>query len=384
MCQVAQLLIRHALLIVLALPCSAILAAENREQTQSELESVATAIADIQQWLASANQRHSDELETLRETELALSASHESVSALESNISALRAESDSLHQTQRELETAKTEQEEVLAILLRAAYMSGESQYLKLLLNGEDVSEGSRLLNYARRLSEYQRQQISRHRETLASLASTEADLQENLNALESDLQLLQDEQQNLITLQQTRSEAVTTLQRSIASRSSELEQLEMDRAELEMLLVEIARAMEGVRSFADVPPFAEQRGDLAPPIPGPVLNRFGESYGGGSLSRQGIVLGAATGTPVEAVHAGQIAFANWLRGSGLLVVIDHGEGFMSLYSGNEALAVSAGDWVDSGDVIATSGNGIGEAPGIYFEIRRNGQPVNPSSWLQP
>lgn len=362
------------------------MAAESPEQnkTQVQLEAVAAAISDIESWLNSANEQHSEELERLREAEVAHSAAITASTAVAERVAALRVESASLQREQESLLNLKAEQEEILAVLLRAAYMSGDSLALKLLLNGEDLSEGSRMLSYARYLSEYQLDKIENYQLTLDQLTIVEANRESTLNELESRLQELQQEQSALEQLQAERSQAVNALARSITSRSSELEQLQLDRAELEKLLEEIARAMEGIRSFDDVPPFVDQKGELKPPLAGPLISRFGESYGGGSLRRQGIIIGAEVGTVVNAVHAGQVVFANWLRGSGLLVVIDHGEGFMSLYGGNEALAVAAGDWVDAGAVIATSGNGVSNQAGVYFEIRRSGQPQDPTDWLSP
>lgn len=362
------------------------MAAESPEQnkTQVQLEAVAAAISDIESWLNSANEQHSEELERLREAEVAHSAAIAASTAVAERVAALRVESASLLREQESLLNLKAEQEEILAVLLRAAYMSGDSLALKLLLNGEDLSEGSRMLSYARYLSEYQLDKIENYQLTLDQLTIVEANRESTLNELESRLQELQQEQSALEQLQAERSQAVNALARSITSRSSELEQLQLDRAELEKLLEEIARAMEGIRSFDDVPPFVDQKGELKPPLAGPLISRFGESYGGGSLRRQGIIIGAEVGTVVNAVHAGQVVFANWLRGSGLLVVIDHGEGFMSLYGGNEALAVAAGDWVDAGAVIATSGNGVSNQAGVYFEIRRSGQPQDPTDWLSP
>lgn len=351
-------------------------------ETQAQLESVAEAIADIESWLADANSQHSDELARLREAEVAHSAAIAAIQSANEQIAALEIESNALELEQESLLSQKAEQEEILAVLLRAAYMSGESQYLKLLLNGEDLSEGSRMLNYARHLSEYQLQKIEQYQQTLDQLATVETNRASTLSELENRLEDLEREQRALALLQNERSEAVSALEASISNRSSELEQLQLDRAQLENLLQEIARAMEGIRSFDDVPSFAAQRGELNLPVTGPILSRYGDSYGGGSLRRQGIIIGSEPGTVVSAIHAGQVVFANWLRGSGLLVVIDHGEGFISLYGGNEALAVTAGDWVDAGEVIATSGNGVSNQAGVYFEIRRNSQPVNPSDWL--
>ncbi len=375
---------RNWLTFSLLLGSSLTLSAENQDQqaAQQQLEAVGAAITEIEDWLSDANQRLSNEQSQLRDSELAYSVARDAVDSLQSEISSLQAESDSLNAKQSELITSKEEQEASLATLLRAAYIAGDRQYLKLLLNGEDIGEGRRMLNYARWLSEFQLTQIEQYETTLEGLTENQRRLQQNVDQLNSQLQELERERSNLEEIHTSRSAALIALKSSISQQNSELEQLQIDRAELTSLLEEIARAMEGIRSFADVPPFVEQRGELAPPVDGEVLSRFGESYGGGSLSRQGILLGAETGTPVHAIHGGQVVFANWFRGLGLLVVVDHGEGYVSLYGGNEALAVAAGDWIDSRTIIATSGIGSGNRPGVYFEIRLDGQAQNPENWL--
>ena len=117
------------------------------------------------------------------------------------------------------------------------------------------------------------------------------------------------------------------------------------------------------------------------------MIERFGERVGSSDLRRQGIVLRAEEGTPVQAIHGGRVVFANWLRGSGLLIIVDHGEGFMSLYGANQALSRSAGDVVSAGDILATSGHtstgSEGSRAGIYFEIRVHGQAENPADWIE-
>lgn len=370
--------------ILLLFGSSLTLSAENQNQqaTQQQLEAVGVAISEIENWLSDANQRLSNEQSQLRDSELAYSAARDAVDTLQLEISSLQTESDSLNAKQSELIASKEEQEASLAALLRAAYIAGDTQYLKLLLNGENISEGRRMLNYARWLSEYQLSQIEQYETTLEGLTENQRRLQVNVDQRNFQLQELERERESLGEIHDTRAAALNALQSSISQQNSELELLEIDRTELTSLLEEITRAMEGIRSFADIPPFAEQRGTLAAPVEGEVLIRFGERYGGGSLSRQGILLGAGAGTPVHTIHGGQVVFANWFRGLGLLVVVNHGEGYVSLYGGNEALAVAAGDWVDSRAVIATSGISSDNRPGVYFEIRLNGQAQNPENWL--
>ena len=159
---------------------------------------------------------------------------------------------------------------------------------------------------------------------------------------------------------------------------------LETQQSELQQLIEEITRALEGVSSFAQITPLADSRGSLPPPVDEPVAHAFGATYGGGSLVRKGLSYEPNPGNPVRAVHSGRVVFADWLRGSGLLVVLDHGQGYMSLYAHNEALTVISGDWVDAGEVLARSGtNSSDRNAGLYFEIRRNGEPQDPTAWLR-
>ena len=135
-------------------------------------------------------------------------------------------------------------------------------------------------------------------------------------------------------------------------------------------------------QSPSDARPFKQQKGKLPWPTSGPFLATFGEPRKQGGLTWNGVLISAKHGTPVRAISHGRVAFADWLQGFGFITIIDHGEGYMSLYGHNETLVKQAGDWVDAGEVIATSGDSGGQPmPGVYFEIRSRGKPVNPSRW---
>lgn len=380
----------NSLLLALALPLAPIAAIPNFAQaqdaaaTEEELAAVTSAIADINDWLQSAAQDKTTAEQALRDAELAVSQSSNAINLLQQDIAVTQEQLQQLQEQQADLTQQRDSNQELLGQVLRATYIAGESSFLKTLLNQEDSSEAGRQLHYARVLSEYQVSKLQEFQATLASLASVNTEVETQLASLNQQQQNLLNEQQELQLLQQERQRALASLEEDIATRSSELEQLEVNQAELQTLLEEIARAMEGIRSFADVPPLANARGDLPMPVEGPIVSSFGSRYGGGSLTRQGIIIGAATGSPVSAVHPGYVAFADWLRGLGLLVIVDHGEGYVSLYAGNQALAVAAGDWVDRGQIVATSGEGIDSAAGgLYFELRQGGEAQNPRSWLR-
>ena len=261
--------------------------------------------------------------------------------------------------------------------------MAGERSALKLLLNQQDLSRSARLLHYHRLFAEYRIEKIESFQNTLADIGTANIELESSLLGFAEQQSELE---QNLLALNAARSRrqrALSELTSSISSRSGELEQLEINQAELEALLEQIAEAIARVQSVANLAPFTDLRGKLPLPADGPVINQFGSRYGEGALVRQGITIGVAVGTPVQAVHSGRVVFSDWLRGSGLLVIVDHGEGYMSLYGANQILAKAAGDWVNAGEVLATSGSRGDRSAGVYFEIRYHGAAQNPSIWLQ-
>lgn len=372
--------------IMLAVILSGILAstsAQDREQAEQELTAVSAAIESIQGWLEQASSRQSAEEARLRETGLALSETQQAHASLTATIASTQAELAELQLQLATLESRKTEELQLLETLLRAAHRGAHSNFLKTLLNRERNGDAARQLHYAQRFTHYQLDQIERFQRTLSELEEVGQLLTANLSALNNQQTELGQRSVELEASKLAREQALDSLRSSIANRSAEMEQLEISQAELQLLIAEITRAMEGVSSFADVPPIADSRGDLQAPVASQVVYGFGSRYGGGSLVRQGMSYAPNPGSQVRAIHPGQVVFADWLRGSGLLVVLDHGDGYMSLYGHNEALAVDIGSWVAAGEVLATSGiNSSDPSAGLYFEIRYNGEPQNPAVWI--
>ncbi len=377
---------RRGLLLSLGLwACAGVVAAaQEREQAERDLSEVSAAIADIQAWLQQAATRETEQESALRETQLALSDAQQALAEQTQALAAARAEQQSLQQQSRELLASKREQEQVLAALLRHAYINRKDNALKSLLNAESLSEGARQLQYTRYLSEFQLDRIETFNATLSELAALDAEVAQNLSLMDRQQQQAIRLENELAQARESQAAALAELRNSIASRSSAMTQLQTQQSELQQLIEEITRALEGVSSFDQITPLAERRGKLPPPVDEPVAHAFGATYGGGSLVRKGLSYAPNPGNPVRAVHAGRVVFADWLRGSGLLIVLDHGQGYMSLYGHNEALTVSGGDWVDAGEVLARSGiNSSDRSAGLYFEIRRNGEPQDPTAWLR-
>ena len=186
-------------------------------------------------------------------------------------------------------------------------------------------------------------------------------------------------------SLEKSRDErraAVAKVDEEIRDGTAAVAKLRGEEQRLAELVLRLSEVMAGFPVDTDEP-FASAKGKLAWPVQGRIAGNFGQSRGAGPVKWNGVLLEAAAGTPVRAVYHGRVAFADWLPGLGLLVIVDHGGGYMSLYGHNEALLKESGDWVEPGEPIAQVGDTGGQArAGLYFEIRLNGEPVDPNPWI--
>ena len=351
---------------------------------EEQLTEINAAIDRIEEWLNSAANNRSDLERALRDATQAIDAATAEIASNETAIAEVEQQLETLTQRSAELEKARDEQQELVKRALRASYMSGQESYLKLLLNQEDPALSSRMLRYYSDFNDARLSQIQAFRATIDELASTSADIERASQELFDRQAELEIQLASLNENRTTRSALLEELDSDIASRSNELEQLTEDRARLEELVEQIADAIASIPPPEQLTPFSQARGSLPWPVEGARMNVFGAAYSDGNLHRQGIVLAADTGTPVRAIPPGRVVFSDWLRGSGLLVVVDHGEGYMSLYANNQTLIKRTGDWVNRNEALATAGtNGGLGSPGIYFEIRHDGQAQDPADWCQ-
>ena len=366
-------------------------AAENSEVAQQELAALGSAIDEIQSWLSEAKSTQSEELQNLQQADLQISTLSQSVSATEAALRETTSDIASLSQKAEQLNLEKIAQSKILQQAIRTAYMAGNQSAIELLLNQEDISKSARMLHYHRLFTQAQLDSIAAFQETLDEVQAVNQDLESKAVDLEAEQLSLSNSLLSLKQSKQQRELALEQLRDEIASRSSQLEQLEIDQVQLQELIEQINRAVADIPAAMQRSPFDSQLGKLPMPIAGEIIDRFGARYGEGDLRRQGITIAASEGTPVQAIHPGRVVFSDWLRGTGLLVIVDHGEGYMSLYGANQALSKQAGDWVDAGDIVATSGmanelSGNREnkqtRPGMYFEIRHHGEAQNPDRWF--
>jgi septal ring factor EnvC (AmiA/AmiB activator) len=288
-----------------------------------------------------------------------------------------------------ELELAKLEKDltgerGALAGELRAAYVNGREEEIKLLLNQEDPATFGRMLQYYGYLGRARAERIGSIREKLERLALVREKVAVELARLQ---ELEADQEREVAALrsaQDKRSKAVASIDSQIKSRGGELQRLESQARGLEKLIAELRKALRDV-PVAKQAPFEPLKGKLPWPVQqGRVLARFGQPRAGGSMRWQGMLIGTDRGARVRAPFAGRVAYADWLPGMGLMLVVDHGGGYMSLYGHNEELFRKVGDPVVAGDVIGSVGDTGGHnQPALYFEVRRGRQPVDPQIWLQ-
>jgi septal ring factor EnvC (AmiA/AmiB activator) len=265
---------------------------------------------------------------------------------------------------------------------VRAAYTSGEQERIKLMLNQHDPATLGRLMTYYRYLSEYRGDNI----ETVNARISELNDLREQAAAEERRLaELASARTAELIELnnaQEGRQALLASLNAKIRQEGSEIDRLAAQEEDLARLIAELTSILSDYPITSEEP-FSDLRGRLTWPVAGNLLHDFGQPRADGRLKWNGVVLAANRGREVRAVYHGRVIFADWLAGMGLLVIVDHGEGYMSLYGYNETTLKIAGDWVAPGDVLATVGDSGGQSrTALYFEIRQGTKPLNPRSWV--
>jgi len=353
-------------------------------QKEAELKKVTSRIEKVRKAVNADIERRDQLSVQLREAELSAQAARQKLE----EIRAQRIESES---SLRELEREKAGREKelvaersALAGELRAAYVNGREEQLKLLLNQEDPASFGRILAYYGYFGRARADRIGRIAEKLQHLAL----VREKIAAENARLQALEASQEqqvaSLRSAQERRTKAVAAIDTQIKSRGGELKRLEAQARSLEALIAQLRKALENV-PVAKQAPFEPLRGKLPWPVQqGRVLARFGQPRAGGSMRWQGMLIGTDRSARVRAPFAGRVVYADWLPGMGLMIVLDHGGGYMSLYGHNEELFRKVGESVASGDVIGAVGDTGGHnQPALYFEVRRGRQPVNPEIWLQ-
>lgn len=424
-------------LILLALSCLLSPAfADERAQTQQQLEATRQDIAELKKTLDKLQEEKSGVQKDLKATETDIGNLEKQVEALQQELKKTEGELERLDTEKKKLQSARVEQQRLIAIQARSAYQNGREEYLKLLLNQQNPEKFARTLTYYDYLSKARLEQLRAFNETLRQLANVEQDIGRHQEELLTQRADLDSRRQALDAERSKRQQVLAKLNSDMKSSDQKLQARQQDQAELAKVLKTIeetlarqAREAEearkkallaqqeaekrrqqqalAARDAADTEPpkkarttlgplvssdgasyggaFSAARGKLPWPVNGRLLARFGEARGSDSRAKwDGVMISASPGTQVHAVHGGRVVFADWLRGAGLLVILDHGNGYLSLYGHNQSLLKSAGDIVKAGEAISTVGDSGGQdSAGLYFAIRQQGRPTDPAQWCR-
>ena len=269
-----------------------------------------------------------------------------------------------------------------LAAQVRTAYMSGRQERVKLLLNQRDPATLGRLMAYYGYLNDYRADNIEAVTAAIRELAALRSEVAAEEARIADIAKARYAELTKLNTAQEQRQSLLARLKDRIVNEGREVERLAAQEKDLTRLIAELTSILSDY-PISSEDPFSEHKGRLTWPVAGSLIHDFGQPRVGGQLKWNGVVLAAPRGREVRSIYHGRVVFADWLAGMGLLVIVDHGESYMTLYGYNETILKNAGDWVAPGDVLATVGDSGGQPQsGLYFELRRGTQPVNPRQWV--
>jgi septal ring factor EnvC (AmiA/AmiB activator) len=356
----------------------------DEEQTRQQLEELEAEIKSITEELNDATNRQNKLQAKLREAEKELGDLQREIKEKEDALQAGKRELTSLEQQRSELEGVRDRQQARIALELKTAWQMGRQGQIKVLLNQERHHTVARSLTYYRYFFEARNELLEQYRRTLRDLEDVQEQIQSTIAELDERKQALEEQRQTVAAAQDKRKQVVEQLASNIKSKNQQLKEKERDREELEGLLEAIQRAVVDLAVPQEYQAFDSAKGEMPWPVSGKPSNQFNRPRNQGKMRWHGLNIPAPEGTVVTAIHHGRVVYADWLRGSGLLLIIDHGEGYMSLYAHNESLLREVGEWVSVGDPVSTVGNSGGaDRYALYFEIRHDGKPVNPTTWCR-
>jgi len=375
-----------ALAAVAAAPPAAAQAERNAtpQQKEAELKRVNERIERVRKSVNADVEKRDRLGAQLRDAELSIQDARRQLEGLRAQRIASEARLRDLERERERREAELAAERGALAGQLRAAYVNGRHEQLRLLLNQEDPAAVGRMLawyGYFGRARAGRIESISDQLEHLALVRERIAAEGDRLKGLEA---RREQELESLRGAQERRTRAVASIEQQIKSQGGQLKRLESQARGLEKLIADLRKALANP-PVAKKAPFEPLKGRLPWPVQqGKVLARFGQPRAGGSLRWQGMLIGTDRGARVRAPYAGRVAYADWLPGMGLMIVLDHGGGYLSLYGHNDELFRKVGEPVAAGDVIGSVGDSGGnDQSALYFEVRRGREPVNPEIWLQ-
>ncbi len=397
------------LLLGAALPASA--QETDSREARAELEKTQADIKRLKDMLDGLKQEVSGLESELKDSETDIGRLKRESKDLELQIRDGETRLLDLREQAKALQASLEAQQDQIAHQVRAAYMAGQQGYLKVLLNQDDPGRMARMMRYYEYVGQARVDEINRFNDTLSQIQLASAEIVREQAALQSAREDLAVRESALQTQQHKRTQLLASLQGQRRSEAQKLAARQSERAALNKLIKQLDEAITSLptptppparapsssqsqsanQSTSQAPAtwpagglaFAQARGKMPLPVRGRIVSRYGSQRGGDArLKWDGLLISASVGTQVNAIHGGRVVFADWLRGSGLLLILDHGNGYLSLYGHNQTLLREVGSWVQPGEPVATVGNSGGLSdPSLYFAIRHKGQALDPLAW---
>ncbi len=359
--------------------------ADEKAEKQQQLNQLLKKIDKLKQTIDVKEDSKSRYIKQLRNIERSIGEVNRDIGKINTQIKAREAELSELRATRLEHQRRLSRENEYLAEQVYTAFTLGRQERIKLLFSQQDPQALQRNLVYYQYFSNARAELINTVQVSIDKIIETENRIRQAQSELEADQKELAAQKQRLDRDRDKRKSIIASLDKQLQQQGGNLSRLQDEATQLQSLIDSIQEIFDQAPD-EDIPqlPFADLRGKLAWPVQGRVRRLFGKTRPLSNLRWQGVIIEAKSGTPVMAVSHGRVAFADWLRGMGNLIIIDHGNSYLSLYGHNESLFKTAGEWVDAGEVISSIGSSGGQQkPGLYFEIRKRGKPQNPTKWCK-
>jgi len=357
------------------------------DQTSEQIEALRAEITVIQARLASQESERDALQDALREAEVQIGELDRQLGALSQERRALQQELNALDAEGEQLRQAQRQRTDTIDASIQQLWLLQQGGGFRVWLGDQNPEDVARNLAYFEALIEAQQQTIAEYELGLEAVEQNRSRIAQAQTALREQATATAAAKATLTDQRATRQSTLTLISQGMQDDQQRLGTLERDQARLNALLDEL-EALAAASSPVVAPPeaqlpFADTQGALSMPMAGKLTNQYGARRNA-DIRWRGWLITADEGEPVRAVHGGDIIYADWLRGQGLLIVIDHGEGWLSLYAQNHSLLRGVGDRVSAGDIIAKAGaSGGSETSGLYFEIRHRGEPVDPGEWIR-
>ena len=364
--------------VLLGFAAGAAAAEPSRAGAEAELRSVLNEINDLDSWLSDAERRRLRLVKEARAKDLAVAEMNAAAQAAQQALVDNRATLAQLRRRREQLDLRRAAQAQSIAKHMAVAYRFTDLEFIKLLVGQESMESAERMTVYHRFVTEGRIRAVQEFRRLAVETERSAAELVQRQDAEQAQLQTLSAKREQLESQRQARKSLIASLEKEFADQENRRRRLLGDRQRLQKLMDEIKR-----RELGSGGNFASRKGRLPWPLRGELIGRFGQLRADSGMKRQGLLLRAAVGSPVAAVHGGRVVFADWLRGFGLLLILDHGSGYMTLYGHADQLTKKLDDVVEAGEVVAHAGQSGGQASGgLYFELRAKGVSQDPLPWL--